>query len=243
MEPVIGLKCTDGEVETLSLGVSCLEKATALKCEKLKALEADSEMQVNLSDSVSCTIESEDQKLSNGRKLCLPTASLDSETVETSPASDQTEDSEMVSTCQTPGESIFDPFAPGPDEVALAPNPKKKILRATKMPLRRRLIFDLSSDSEEEEIESTLLDEEDSLLESICKSFLELIVSNQAKEISNVYLTREDNSSEGLKTPTSLPFLTGIADTCPDAPMRPVLKLRRLDQSICRKLEFGSNVI
>lgn len=242
MEPVIGLKSTDCEVEILSFKGLSLEKVTALECDKLKVLEGDSEMQVDLLDSVSVTTDSEEKKLSNGIELCPLTPSLESETLEISSASDQTEDSEMVSACQTPSESIFDPFAPGPEEMALAPNPKKKILRGTKMPLRRRLIFDLRSDSEEE-IESTLLDKEDTLLESICKSFLELIVSNQAKEISSEYLTKEDGLIEGLKTPTSLPLLTGIADTCPDAPMRPVLKLRRLDQSICRKLEFGSNLI
>ncbi|KAJ6803631.1 hypothetical protein M6B38_292495 [Iris pallida] len=245
MDSVIGLKSTDGEVETLSLKGSSSEKVTALECDKLNALVADSEMQVDLSDSVSCTTYCDDKKLSNGRELCPLTPSLESETLETSSASDKTENSEMVSACQTPSESIFDPFAPGPEEMALAPNPKKKTLRGTKMPLRRRLIFDLRSDSEEEmeEIESTLLDKEDTLLESICKSFLELIVSNQAKQISSEYLTKEDNLIEGLKTPTSLPLLTGIADTCPAAPTRPVLKFRRLDQSICRKLEFGSNLI
>ncbi|KAF0918580.1 hypothetical protein E2562_025172 [Oryza meyeriana var. granulata] len=76
------------------------------------------------------------------------------------------------SCCQTPRESIFDPFAPGPEEVACAP---KKVIRATEVPLRRQLSFE-----------------------------------------------------------------SGIADTCPDAPLRQSLKVVKLSPSICRRLNFDS---
>ncbi|KAF0916541.1 hypothetical protein E2562_007618 [Oryza meyeriana var. granulata] len=42
--------------------------------------------------------------------------------------------------CQTPRESFFDPFAPGPEELACAP--KKKVIRATEVPSRRQLSFE-----------------------------------------------------------------------------------------------------
>lgn len=269
MDYLVGLDGTKVVLKPLSLEGPSSQKITDLECEKLKALKSDSEIQVDVLESASFTTECEDDKLSKGRELFAPTSSLDNEAVETSSASDQTEDSEMLSASKTPRGNLFDPFAPGSKEKVLAPNPKKKIMWETKISLRRRLVFDLTSDSEEE-TKPTLLDKEDSLLESICQSFLELIVLNQVKEISNEYLTEEDNSSDvteedissegtkednssegtkeddsavGWKTPTSLPLLTGIADTCPSAPARPVLKLRRLDHTICRKLEFGSNMI
>jgi hypothetical protein len=141
--------------------------------------------------------------------------------------------------CQTPRANIFDPFAPGPEDCGA---PKKMLVRGAEALSRRKLIFEADDfpvrrlsdefdDSEEEEL----------YLQGICKMFLGLIFSNQALEATQ---DREDLIDaippESYKTPESQPRLTGIADTCPDAPVRPSLKMLKLSPGICRKLDFGS---
>ncbi|XP_040385208.1 uncharacterized protein LOC102704935 isoform X2 [Oryza brachyantha] len=140
--------------------------------------------------------------------------------------------------CQTPRESIFDPFAPGAEEVACAP--KKKVIRAPELPSRRQLSFD-SGDYPVKRLSYEFDDceEDDQFLERICKMFIDLIISNQALETNGKDLL--DSSSPGsCETPSSEPLLTGIADACPDAPMRRSLKVVQLSPSICRKLDFDS---
>ena len=222
-----------------------MEENADSKCNMLKALNSVCKLgEHNPLDSgyfMSPLVrESNGVKLNNGGgEFCPITSSPDGETVEISSVSNQTDDVEILSDCETPTGSLFNPFAPGPEELALAP--KKKMLREFKIPTPRQLNFDICCDFEEE-VESAISDEEDDILESVCKSFIELIVSNQLKEICSEDLAEEDTSSDdtshGFKTPTSMPLLTGIAQTCPDAPMRPSFKTRKLDQNICRKLEF-----
>ncbi|PAN16633.1 hypothetical protein PAHAL_3G073400 [Panicum hallii] len=68
--------------------------------------------------------------------------------------------------CETPRESIFDPFAPGPDVVAWAP--KKQVIRGAEVTSRRKLNFDSDVPLDrQEESEKTLIDS--SLFES-CKT-------------------------------------------------------------------------
>nr|CAD1817446.1 unnamed protein product [Ananas comosus var. bracteatus] len=149
---------------------------------------------------------------------------------------------DLVVGCQTPTESIFDPFAPGPDELAFAP--KKKMMKGTLVPLRRQLNFDLNGIAAKNlEMDfSGDAEEEDRIIELVCKSFLELIISNQVQEINAQNFPTEPSRSEGFKTPVSCPLLNGVADTCPAAPIRPNLKSKRLSPGICRKLDFGSNL-
>ncbi|CAL5097630.1 unnamed protein product [Urochloa decumbens] len=103
--------------------------------------------------------------------------------------------------CETPRESIFDPFAPGPDVAAWAP--KKQVIRGAEVPSRRKLNFD-----------------------------------------SDGHLDRQEESEnilyDGCKTPDSKPLLTGIASTCPDAPLRTSRKVSKLSPSICRKIDFDA---
>ncbi|TVU16917.1 hypothetical protein EJB05_32920, partial [Eragrostis curvula] len=136
--------------------------------------------------------------------------------------------------CQTPRESIFDPFAPGPEEVACAP--KKKVISGIEAPSRRQLNFEsgdypvkkLSFDSDDAE-------EEDEYLLVLENMILDIIMPDG-------FLDRQEKSDTSLiyKTPDSKPLLTGIATTCPDAPMRQSLKAFKLSPSICRKIDFDS---
>ncbi|KAL5206256.1 hypothetical protein ABZP36_034465 [Zizania latifolia] len=147
-------------------------------------------------------------------------------------------DEDPSSGCQTPRESIFDPFAPAPEEVACAP--KKKVIRATEAPSRRQLSFE-SGDCPVRRLSYEFDDseEEDQFLERMCNMFIDLIISNQALDTAGKDMI--DYSSPGnCETPTSQPLLTGMADTCPDAPLRRSLKVVKLSPSIRRKLNFDS---
>ncbi|ONK61736.1 uncharacterized protein A4U43_C08F33040 [Asparagus officinalis] len=249
----------DSMEDSFTLKSSSLEEIATSEINRPKTLISDSKIEGQKSlDSVSFTSpiveEANGVKLINGDGELYPlTPSPDSEAVEISSASDQTDDLEILTDCETPTGNLFNPFAPGPEELVLAP--LKKMQREFKIPTRRQLNFDTCCDFEEKVVPA-IADEEDCILESVCKSFIELIVSNQLKEICNEDLVEEeeeeedreednlsDDTFEGFKTPTSVPLLTGIAETCPDAPMRPSSKTRKFDQTVCRKLDFGSQLI
>ncbi|OUZ99649.1 hypothetical protein BVC80_9061g84 [Macleaya cordata] len=145
------------------------------------------------------------------------------------------ESADIDSTPQTPKEDVFDPFAPGPDDLMLAPR-VKKYLEESRRSVSRRLNFDSPEDFNDSSEGDDAMDEvflhEEILLESMYESFLDAIVSKQTEEVAAEVLP------DGLKTPTSLPLLNGIAETCPGAPMKPPVGSRNIDLGICRKLEF-----
>jgi hypothetical protein len=143
--------------------------------------------------------------------------------------------------CETPRESIFDPFAPGPDVVAWSP--KKQVIRGAEVTSRRKLNFD-SGDFPVKRLSFDWSDseEEDEYLQVIQKMIIDLF-------ISDVPLDRQEESEktlidsslfESCKTPDSKPQLNGIASTCPDAPLRPSHKVLKLSPSICRKIDFDA---
>ncbi|XP_072975726.1 uncharacterized protein [Typha angustifolia] len=235
---------------------SCFEKVRAPKADELGALKLGSEAMVRSHENYIDIVLSQTPCLKKNRdtedidvKICNcdnrmgpETPFPDRETLEPSDSSDKTEE-DFILGCQTPSESIFDPFAPGPEELAFAP--KKKMMKGTQYPLRRQLNFDIY-DACVKNLESNITEdaeEEDRFVELVCKSFLDLIISNQLKEISDQMFLSEPSPSECFKTPTSTPILCGIADTCPAAPLRQTLKSKRVGQGICRKLDFGSNIV
>ncbi|KAG1338201.1 putative protein 1 [Cocos nucifera] len=102
----------------------------------------------------------------NGKELGPANPFADTEITGISSSSDKTEEEDTVLGCQTPTESIFDPFAPGPDDLMLAP--KKKITRESKIPLCRQLKFDSSESMETAEANAHEdAAEDDHLLECI----------------------------------------------------------------------------
>ncbi|KAJ4771991.1 hypothetical protein LUZ62_056248 [Rhynchospora pubera] len=166
--------------------------------------------------------------------------------------------------CWTPTELIFDPFAPGSEELCLAPKRKNSSRN-----LRRQLSlnFDLSFPILDLEREFEELEKEE--IQTICKSFLDLIISDVLEICEEKSSTLEDGFKtptkmplptgfvdvleiceeksstveDGFKTPTKRPLLTGYADTCPGAPVRPPLKLTSILKSdLCRKLDFDSDL-
>lgn len=137
---------------------------------------------------------------------------------------------------RTPKDGVFDPFAPGPDDLALAPL-CNKYLHVSKGIIARRLNFDFSPIGAvgEEAGAQSLSDEE--MLESVYENLLEVIVSNQTEGLLSG-ISHVDCDSDGCKTPPSAPRLSGVADTCPGAPMKPTGKPRNIDLGLCRKLDF-----
>ncbi|KAK8940895.1 hypothetical protein KSP39_PZI010470 [Platanthera zijinensis] len=85
-------------------------------------------------------------------------------------------------------------------------------------------------------------DAEADFSELLFNSLLELIISTKLMEMSVNNLVPDSDQAAECKTPTYLPFLTGIAKTCPPAPMRQSFSVKKFDHSICRKLDFGSSL-
>ncbi|KAF2906388.1 hypothetical protein DAI22_12g014600 [Oryza sativa Japonica Group] len=173
----------------------------------------------------------------NNKSGVAEVITLEKEAIESS-SSINVADEDPLYGCQTPRESIFDPFAPGPKELACAP--KKNVIKAPELPPRRQLSFD-SGDYPVKRLSFEFDDaeEDDQFLERICKMFIDLIVSNQALETTGKDLIGS-NSLGSCETSSSEPLLTSIAYTCPDAPLRRPLKAVQLSPSICRKLDFDS---
>lgn len=161
-------------------------------------------------------------------------------TLELSISSEAPDDSLSLG-CETPRESIFDPFAPGPVEVACAP--KKKVIRGAEIPSRRQLNFD-SGDYPVKRLSFDWSDseEEDLYLQVIHKMILDLFISDGSldRQEENEKILTDSSPDESCKTPFSKPLLTGVATTCPDAPLRPSLKVLKLSPSFCRKIDFDS---
>ncbi|KAB1224687.1 hypothetical protein CJ030_MR2G024687 [Morella rubra] len=135
---------------------------------------------------------------------------------------------------RTPEDGVFDPFAPGPDDIALAPL-GNKCHHEFKGIIPRRLNFDFSS-VEAVAVEAgaqSLSDEE--MFEAVYENLLEAIVSKQA-EVLHSGISGVDSDSDGCKTPPLAPLLNGVADTCPGAPVKSSGKSRDIDLGLCRKL-------
>lgn len=141
----------------------------------------------------------------------------------------------------TPQKATFDPFAPGSDKFVLAPY-SRKYAQVLQTSVVRRLDFEASSseidDGEEAEV-GTKSDDDEILLETVYGTLLEAIISNQATERNSGKLESVPSPvPDGFKTPISAPLLSGIAETCPWAPIKPTNRFRNMDKDLCRKLEF-----
>ncbi|KAK0585944.1 hypothetical protein LWI29_036672 [Acer saccharum] len=139
---------------------------------------------------------------------------------------------------KTPRDVVFDPFAPAPDHLAMAPL-NKKYINQVRSSVARRLNFESSLLFEEHNktcsdgMES-ISDEE--IFESVYNNLLEAIVSKQTEcfleEIPNI-----EWDSDCCKTPP-VTRLNGIAETCPGAPKKSSAVSRKIDLGLCRKLEY-----
>lgn len=136
--------------------------------------------------------------------------------------------SPLNSSPHTPFKGVFDPFAPGPDKLLHAPH-SRKFRSESQVNAIRRLNFDHSDES----CEAVTLDEE-ILLETVYDTLLEAIVSKQREGLEDICSDSED----GCKTPESFKWPSGVAETCPEAPVKRSRKPRNIDPNLCKKLEF-----
>ncbi|KAM0064556.1 putative cyclin-dependent protein kinase inhibitor SMR11/SMR16 [Helianthus debilis subsp. tardiflorus] len=144
----------------------------------------------------------------------------------------------------TPKDVVFDPFAPGPDSLMLAPR-SVKYLQESRSYVERRLNFNsMKTKNDCELVSKSALEDDMLLVEAVYDSLLECIISKQAEDILGEISAVDSSSSSSSRSPDALmtpfgPRLTGIAETCPDAPLKPVVKKSRyIDHSLCRKLEL-----
>ncbi|XP_038695194.1 cyclin-dependent protein kinase inhibitor SMR11-like isoform X2 [Tripterygium wilfordii] len=133
---------------------------------------------------------------------------------------------------RTPKDCVFDPFAPGPAHLALAPLCKKYFDKSRVNVVRR-----LSFDSSYKIVEDAGFISDEEMFDAVYENLLAVIVTKQAEdalsEISNI-----ECDFDACQTPPLAPRLTGIADTCPGAPVKLPGKSRNLDLGLCRKLDF-----
>ncbi|PIM97272.1 hypothetical protein CDL12_30259 [Handroanthus impetiginosus] len=139
----------------------------------------------------------------------------------------------------TPKESVFDPFAPGPGKFMLAPHPRKymeglgtNVAQKLNFMCAKSLIGDINCETSRE-----TTSEEDNLFESVYNAILDAIVSEQTKELVTNAKTQVSDS-DGFRTPNFARRLSGIAETCPGAPVKSTSKCRNIGKELCRKLEF-----
>lgn len=142
----------------------------------------------------------------------------------------------------TPKEGFFDPFAPGIDDFMMAPR-GSKYSQETRSSAARSLNFGSSvkvAIDEYCESDAETASEEEMLLEFLYGDLLEVIVSTQVYSVPHEMCLDEVLVKhvilDGFKTPE--PLLTGIADTCPPAPVKFARKVVKIDRGLCRKLEF-----
>lgn len=140
---------------------------------------------------------------------------------------------------RTPKDGVFDPFAPGPDDLALAPQCRKYVSKSRSV-VARRLSFDFSvkvlDDKDCRNDALSISDEE--IVEAMYESLLDTIVSCQT-EIVLAEISSLEWDSNNCRTPPSAPHLSGVAETCPGAPLRPAGKSRKIDLALCRRLQFS----
>ncbi|EEF30577.1 conserved hypothetical protein [Ricinus communis] len=122
---------------------------------------------------------------------------------------------------RTPKDGVFDPFAPGPEDKAWAPQCKKYSDEA-RSSVARRLNFSSSFKGLGDECAGDCVESisDEQMFESVYENLLEAIVSKQT-ECSLAELSKMELDSDSCLTPSSAPRLTGVADACPGAPMKP----------------------
>lgn len=142
----------------------------------------------------------------------------------------------------TPKNSVFDPFAQGPDHLMLAPrcqkyNEDSQTSAARRLKFKESPSFVRYSGHNDNNSKEAICVEE-TLFETVYNNLLEVIVSEQNEEFL-AGISNHTSYSSGDRTPTSSPLLSGIAETCPAAPKKPTTKFRNINMSsLCKRLEF-----
>ncbi|KAF8007580.1 hypothetical protein BT93_K1548 [Corymbia citriodora subsp. variegata] len=170
--------------------------------------------------------------------LSLPEMMLEADALDSSRESgDQAlPDVDQTSSPHTPKHSVFDPFAPGPEDLLLAPRCDKR-LDEWRCSVVRRLKFRGFACSLEDRIDAKCLSasSDEEIVESVYDTILEVVIMSRMGEVS---ASISDSDFTKCKTPCSPPLLNGIAETCPGAPMKSSMGSRNTSLGTCRKLLF-----
>lgn len=143
---------------------------------------------------------------------------------------------------RTPKESVFDPFAPGPEQLLLAPLCLKKT-GDPRIGVARMLNFEECTrvlNFEECGENATNMDaitSDEQLLGKLYRMLLQIVISKHTEEVL-VGNPTPVSDSDGDRTPTSPQLLSGIAESCPAAPKKTARKFISIDKGLCKKLEF-----
>ncbi|XP_015897765.3 uncharacterized protein LOC107431391 [Ziziphus jujuba] len=142
----------------------------------------------------------------------------------------------------TPKDGVFDPFAPGPDDLALAPQ-CRKYLKESRNVVVRRLNFDSYSPVDVVEEKASGIDasaagiSDREIFEAVYENLLDIVLKKTEAVLAEI--SDLDCESDDCKTPPLASRLDGVAETCPGAPIRPTGKSRNIDLALCRKLQFS----
>lgn len=188
----------------------------------------------------------------NGDSVSMTNSPLSSESPKSpnmdgfnSTESDGTVGSGQDNSPRTPKDGVFDPFAPGPEEMLLAPLCKRLVKKSQKIVARRLDFLDDGDDDDDgddsksgEESKDLEIIFEKTILDAVYGTLLKAIVLKHTEDFIAEHSPSE--SENLLAAPTSPPpSLNWIAETCPGAPMKAMAgKSRNIDPGLCRKLEF-----
>lgn len=144
----------------------------------------------------------------------------------------------QTSSPHTPKDSIFDPFAPGPEDLLLAPRCDKR-LDEWRSSVARRLKFGGFPSSLEDRIHANCSSapSDKEIVDSVYDVIWEVVIMNRMEEVS-ADISGADWDSTKCKTPHSAPLLNGIAETCPGAPMKSLMGSRNINLDTSKKLLF-----
>ncbi|CAH9068256.1 unnamed protein product [Cuscuta europaea] len=136
---------------------------------------------------------------------------------------------------RTPKDNVFDPFAPGPDHLLLAPLGKKHGADS-RSSVARMLKFEESAGYKNDSISVDSMPDE-VMLETLYRMLLEVILSKHREEVL-AGISNPQYDSDGDRTPTGAPAISGITDSCPGAPKKTTRKFINIEKGLCKKLEF-----
>lgn len=224
-------RCTDDSKESEIPSSKCCSKVEAQP--EIVELRASLEPSTPDADRESCDFPSDSKS-----PLTLQLTCVDSlgERISEAPL-EGFESSDPLCSPRTPKDGVFDPFSHGPAHLALAPLSRKCFSGSAGF-VARRLQFGSSSSSSlqlvEDEEEQSISDSE--LLEAVYENLLEVIVSHHAEASLAQLSSSPSDCPDCITPPASL--ISGVAQTCPPAPVKPSVKMRNINIGLCRKLEF-----
>ncbi|XP_030546594.1 uncharacterized protein LOC115752517 [Rhodamnia argentea] len=144
----------------------------------------------------------------------------------------------QTSSPHTPKDSIFDPFAPGPEDLLLAPRCDKR-LDEWRSSVARRLKFGgfASSLEDRTHMNCSSAPSDEEIVDSVYDIIWEVVIVNRMEEVS-ASISGAGWDFARCNTPHSELLLNGIAETCPDAPMKSSMGSRNISLDTCKKLLF-----